>query len=197
MGPHAPIAFEPAGELRSGWPCIPDACSVFYDGEYYGDAQTVAIAREVTAIDRMVVDAARTIRAASARPPVVVFLSDHGSRFDPADRDEMLRSFFLAATPGPPRAVPRGRDAGQPRAEAARRVRRHRSPVCLGGVVLAPARGRPGGRAAVVCPVAGDGAPGLRRVISAGSRGPGRGAANGRGTPPSTSAGSAGATSGA
>ena len=56
MGPHAPIAMGPAGEPRSGWPCIPDACSVFYDGEYYGEAQTVAIAGEVAAIDRMVIE---------------------------------------------------------------------------------------------------------------------------------------------
>jgi hypothetical protein len=44
--------------------------------------------------------------AKSARPPVIVVMSDHGGRSDLSDRAEMLRSFFVARTPGYPGLLP-------------------------------------------------------------------------------------------
>ena len=37
---------------------------------------------------------------------MIIFFSDHGSRHDFDDRDEMLRSFFVASTPGQPGLFP-------------------------------------------------------------------------------------------
>ena len=143
IGPHAPIALGPAGEPRSGWPCIPDDCSVFYDGEYYGETQTAAIAGQVTAIDRMAVTVARTIQADQCPP---------AGRHRPvrprgAVRPRRPRRDAPIPLPReharPSGTVPGGRDSGQPRAATARCVRRRRPAVRHGGVLLAPGRGRP------------------------------------------------------
>lgn len=106
MAPHVPIAFGRNGEVRSGWPCIPGVCSIFYGGQAYGDDIIAPIRDQVAYIDSLVADTARRIQAASQHPPVIVFLSDHGGRHDFDDADEMLRSFFVAYTPGQPRLFP-------------------------------------------------------------------------------------------
>ena len=51
-------------------------------------------------LNTLVVDAVSKIVSKSPRPPVVVVMSDHGSRY--FDRSEMLRNLFIAATPGHP-----------------------------------------------------------------------------------------------
>jgi hypothetical protein len=106
LAPHSPIAFGPAGEPRSGWQCFPSACSMLYGGQGYGNAVLAPIRDEVEYLNTRVVDVARQIMANSARPPVIIFFSDHGSRHDYNDRDEMLRSIFIAATPGHPNLFP-------------------------------------------------------------------------------------------
>jgi hypothetical protein len=106
MGPHAPIAFGPAGEPRYAWPCFPISCSIFDGGQIYGNDILVPIREEVQYLDSKVLETAAHIQAASARPPVIVFFSDHGSRYDFDDRDEMLRSFFVSTTPGRPGLFP-------------------------------------------------------------------------------------------
>jgi hypothetical protein len=106
LAPHPPIAYGPDGEPRTGWPCIPAACSIFYGGEAYGDERAVPIRDQVAYIDKVVAATARKVLAASHAPPVIIFMSDHGIRWDPADRAEMLRSFFVANTPGRPDLFP-------------------------------------------------------------------------------------------
>ena len=158
-----------------------------------------AIAGQVPVIDRMVVergphDPGREVpaRPSSSSCPTTV------ARFDPADRDEMLRPLFLAKHARPSGAVPGGRDPGQPRAATARRVRRRRPAIRHRGVLLAPGRGCR--RRMARCRTSRGRSPSRpteNRGVSEGWGPPDDGAASDRGTRPSTSAGSAGATCGA
>lgn len=100
MAPHPPIAFGPTGEERDGWPCFPAHCSIWTGGEWPGDDWEGPTGDQVAYVNSRVVATAKDIIANSARPPVIIFLSDHGHRHEFADPDEMLRSFFLASTPG-------------------------------------------------------------------------------------------------
>ena len=106
LAPHAPIVFGPRGEPREGWPCFPTACSIYYGGQAYGDATLPLIRDEIEYLDRRIQSAAEQILANSESPPVIIFFSDHGSRHDYDDRDEMLRSLFIALTPGRPGLFP-------------------------------------------------------------------------------------------
>jgi hypothetical protein len=99
--PHLPPTIDNAGGPVDGWPCFPQAC----DADTLGwnqplDARRTAELANVAAIDARVVEAVRAIRAASASEPVIVLMSDHGARLDPADHEEMFRSLFAASTPG-------------------------------------------------------------------------------------------------
>jgi hypothetical protein len=106
LAPHPPVVLGPQGELRDGWPCFPTTCSMFYGGQYYGDAALPQTRDEIEYLNTRVVTVADQIIARSDSPPVIVFFSDHGSRHDFDDRDEMLRSFFIASTPGQPGLFP-------------------------------------------------------------------------------------------
>ncbi len=106
LSPHAPIAFGPNGESRDDWPCFPTICNIWYGGQIYGDQLLGPFRDQVQFINKMVAKTAEQILANSARPPIIVFFSDHGSRFDFSDPDEMLRSFLIANTPGHPRLFP-------------------------------------------------------------------------------------------
>jgi hypothetical protein len=106
LAPHAPVVFGPHGEPRDGWPCFPTACSIFYGGQAYGGATLPLIRDEIEYLDVRIQSAAEQILARSERPPVIIFFSDHGSRHDFDDSDEMLRSFFVASTPGRPGLFP-------------------------------------------------------------------------------------------
>jgi hypothetical protein len=106
LTPHAPVAFGPAGEPRYGWPCFPTDCSMFDGGQIYGDAVLAPFREQFQYLDGRVEGVAREMLAHSERPPVVIFFSDHGSRHDFDDQDEMIRSFFVAATPGRPGLFP-------------------------------------------------------------------------------------------
>ena len=106
LTPHAPIVFGPAGEPRYGWPCFPTECSMFDGGQIYGRAVLAPFRDQIQYLDTKVEAAARQVIAKSERPPVIIFFSDHGSRHDFDNRDEMLRSFFVSSTPGRPGLFP-------------------------------------------------------------------------------------------
>ena len=107
ISPHAPPVLGPANDPRSGWPCFPATCSFWVAGEPNGHDDEVTMMRdEVAAVDDLTLATARSIVTDSRRPAVVVVMSDHGGRNDLSDRSEMLRSMFLARTPGHPGLFP-------------------------------------------------------------------------------------------
>jgi hypothetical protein len=106
LSPHAPIVFGPNGEPRDDWPCFPTMCGIWYGGQIYGDQVIGPFRDQVQFINQMVAKIAERILDSSDRPPIVVFFSDHGSRLDFGDPDEMLRSFLIANTPDHPRLFP-------------------------------------------------------------------------------------------
>ena len=61
---------------------------------------------EVAAVDDLTLATVRSIVTDSRRPAVIVVMSDHGGRNDLSDQAEMLRSLFLARTPGHPGLFP-------------------------------------------------------------------------------------------
>jgi hypothetical protein len=106
MTPHPPLEFALGGPDPDGWPCFPAHCSMWDGGQIYGDGAIAPIRDQVAAVNSMVINTARGILGASPRPPVILFFSDHGQRLDFNDPDEMLRSFFIASTPGHPALFP-------------------------------------------------------------------------------------------
>lgn len=100
MSPHPPILFAADGSPQEPWPCFPRDCSIWYGGQVYGDAILAPTAEQIKWLDGATLDATRAMIGSSDKPPVIVILSDHGSRHDQGDRDEMLRSMFMALTPG-------------------------------------------------------------------------------------------------
>jgi hypothetical protein len=106
LSPHAPIAFGRHGEVPPPLPCPVTSCSPYTFGDEYGDRWVGPMLDQIGWLNDTVLDTVRAIRSRSAQPPVIVVFSDHGMRNDPADRDEMFRSLFLAATPGHPQLFP-------------------------------------------------------------------------------------------
>lgn len=100
LTPHMPIAFTSSGAAAEPLPCFPVLCSLYTYGDEYGDATIGPMRDQLAWVNAEVAETVRTIQARSKVPPVIVVFSDHGLRNRPADRDEMFRSFFLAATPG-------------------------------------------------------------------------------------------------
>jgi hypothetical protein len=106
MAPHPPPSFTSTGEPVGGWPCFPRQCSMWYGGQIYGDGVIRPTADQVAWVNGQVVETVARILAANETPPVIIVFSDHGHRHDLQDPDEMLRSFFIAATPGHPSLFP-------------------------------------------------------------------------------------------
>lgn len=107
ISPHAPPVLGHDGVQPDGWPCFPATCSFWVTGEPSGhDAEVTMMREEVGAVDALTLETVRSIIANNARPAVVVVMSDHGGRNDITDRNEMLRSFFIAHTPDHPGLLP-------------------------------------------------------------------------------------------
>ena len=107
ISPHSPPVLGPESAPRGAWPCFPAACSFWVTGEPSGhEAEVAAMRDEVAAVDARTLETVRSIVADSTRPAVIVVMSDHGGRNDLTDRAEMLRSFFVARTPGHPGLFP-------------------------------------------------------------------------------------------
>jgi hypothetical protein len=101
--PHLPPAYGPEGQEVDGWPCFPAGCDQDTLGWNQPMADRIAAMRDqVRWADERLLQTVAAIQANSPRPPVILVLSDHGSRYDPADHAEMFRSMFIASTPGHP-----------------------------------------------------------------------------------------------
>lgn len=102
MSPHAPLVIRSDGGLAAPVDCFPDTCTL-----QAADAGTVPRAEfirrytdQVSYVNDQALRAIDAILGNKARQAVIVVLSDHGSRYDPADPDEWYRNFFAARTPG-------------------------------------------------------------------------------------------------
>lgn len=104
MSPHPPFVFRADGSLYPPPNCFPLACTLGA-----GDVPTLGMAEfvsryteQVAYLDTRVSALVDEILDRDARS-VIVILSDHGSRYDPADPDEESHNLFAAYTPGHPR----------------------------------------------------------------------------------------------
>lgn len=103
MSPHTPFVFGPNGQERPLQPCYP-TCG-FWDGwvqQLNREDFHEAAVDQIQYINKRVLAAIDAIQRRAETPPVIIVMSDHGTRLDPFDPDEMLRNFFAAATPGHP-----------------------------------------------------------------------------------------------
>jgi hypothetical protein len=101
MSPHPPYVFASDGQPREAMPCFQEECSLFDGGQRYGtDEQLAAAQEQVAYLDGQVANTVANVLADSARPPVVIVMSDHGHRHDIDDHAEGLRNLFMAYTPG-------------------------------------------------------------------------------------------------
>jgi hypothetical protein len=98
MLPHPPFVFGPDGEPQPQPACVP-ACSIF--DSRLGHAEWIQLLREqLEFTNQRLLTLIDEIRSDGA-DPVIVLLSDHGSRaFQAEYPEEMLLNFFAAATPG-------------------------------------------------------------------------------------------------
>ncbi|HEX5466729.1 MAG TPA: hypothetical protein VFW92_08670 [Candidatus Limnocylindrales bacterium] len=103
LDPHAPDLHYADGSPRDAPDCYPRTCAfwmVLAAGEGltkagYGDR----LADELTYLNAQVLAGVKQIVARDPSAIIIVF-SDHGARFDDADRPEWFRSFLAARTPG-------------------------------------------------------------------------------------------------
>jgi hypothetical protein len=102
LSPHPPFLFGPAGEDLPLQDCFPAACGL-WDGWASqlrrGDFESASTA-QITYVNSEVLRAVDEILGAATQPPIIVLMSDHGSRLDPDDPDEMHRNLFATFTPG-------------------------------------------------------------------------------------------------
>ncbi|NJD29580.1 MAG: LTA synthase family protein [Chloroflexi bacterium] len=104
MSPHAPIVFNADGSPHVELRCIPQTCALW--DEHRGPDEDAELPGQVAYLNTLVFDTVRRVLASTKRPAVIVVFSDHGSRHDLGDRDEMLRNLFVAYTPGRPGLFP-------------------------------------------------------------------------------------------
>jgi hypothetical protein len=102
--PHPPFALAQPPHV-----CFPK-CSFFEvsaQGQRLDRADyNEAFVDQTEALNALVLKAVDGILAASESPPVIVLMSDHGSRHLDEDPAEFFRSFFAALTPGMPGLFP-------------------------------------------------------------------------------------------
>ena len=104
MSPHAPIVFDAEGGPVGPPDCLPATCGP-WDGRRE-PADNAATIEQMQYLNSLVLDAVSEMVTMSPEPPVIVLVSDHGSRYSVDDPDEMLRNFFIAFTPGRPGLFP-------------------------------------------------------------------------------------------
>jgi len=104
MLPHAPFVFGSAGERLPQPPCVP-VCSIFEPPPEH-DEWLRMLRDQVQFTNDRILALVDGIRVTGA-DPVIVMMSDHGSRaFAAENPDEMLLNFFAAATPEVPGLFP-------------------------------------------------------------------------------------------
>jgi len=101
--PHVPIAFGASGEAVMVEGCVWTACPA---GQTLSEDLRDAYVAQVSYTNELVTTTARAIIEASARPPVIVFFSDHGTRLTPSDPDLVFHNLTVSYTPGQPDLLP-------------------------------------------------------------------------------------------
>ena len=105
LSPHPPFVWKADGQPQELPPCYPATC-----GLYEGNYQAMGITKEqyaadldahVTYLNSLVVDEARRITAGDPSA-VIVFFSDHGTRYDPDNHPEDFRALLAVRAPGHP-----------------------------------------------------------------------------------------------
>jgi hypothetical protein len=103
VSPHPPFLRDAHGNPLPAPRCFPGSCTLWQPtaagrgmtvqeyGARLGDRITFLNQRVLAAVDDVV---------AADPTAVIILFSDHGSRYDDADRPEQFRSFFAARTPG-------------------------------------------------------------------------------------------------
>ena len=104
MLPHAPFVFGPNGEPLSQPECLP-VCSIFEPPADH-DEWLRLYRDQVIFVNERLLEMIDSMRSGGA-DPVIVLMSDHGSRaFQAENPEEMLLNFFAASTPGAPGLFP-------------------------------------------------------------------------------------------
>jgi hypothetical protein len=104
MLPHAPFVFGPNGEPLSQPDCVP-VCSIFEPPADH-DEWLRLYRDQVKFVNQRMLEMIDAMQAGEA-DPVIILMSDHGSRgFAAENPDEMLLNFFASATPGVPGLFP-------------------------------------------------------------------------------------------
>lgn len=102
LSPHTPFVFYRDGDDRSLQTCFPSSCG-FWDSwvsQLRRDDFSEAAVDQINYINREVLASVDALLAKADVPPIIIVMSDHGSRLDPNDPDEMHRNLFAAYTPG-------------------------------------------------------------------------------------------------
>jgi len=102
LTPHPPFVFGPSGENAPVQDCFPAACGLWdgWTSQLRRDDFETAAGDQITYVNSEVLRAVDAILAAATQPPIIILMSDHGSRLDPDDPDEMHRILFATLTPG-------------------------------------------------------------------------------------------------
>ncbi len=103
--PHLPIAFGRDGEPTrySSRQYLAGRASEFGLSD---EGYTLAYAASLSYLNARMIETVEAIQAASARPPVIVIMSDHGYNGDsPVHTEAMLHNLFAAHTPQHPRLL--------------------------------------------------------------------------------------------
>jgi hypothetical protein len=93
--PHAPLVFGREGQRLPLPDCVPATCDLW---EFPPDAWD-RLPEQIHYTNGEVLKAVSQI-VRSDPTAIIVLMSDHGSRRDPADLDEFFHNFFAARTPG-------------------------------------------------------------------------------------------------
>lgn len=104
MLPHTPFLFGPNGEERSLPACFPHDCQFFSSWEKWLALPDFrgAATDQIQFLNGQILGIVQRILASAETPPIIILLSDHGTRYDQDDRDEMMQNLFAAYTPGHP-----------------------------------------------------------------------------------------------
>jgi hypothetical protein len=103
MLPHSPYVFGPNGEPLPQPDCLP-VCTIFHAPP--GEESLRLYRDQLSFTNTLMLEMVDTIRSGGA-DPVIVLMSDHGSRlFVTEHPEEFLLNFFASATPGRPGLFP-------------------------------------------------------------------------------------------
>lgn len=105
LSPHPPLVFNSDGSLQQLPGCYPASC-VLYEAHHSEMGITKAayassLRQQLTYLNQLVVGAAAKV-VANDPSAVVVFFSDHGTRYDADDTSEYFKTLLAVRAPGHP-----------------------------------------------------------------------------------------------